>query len=197
MIREMVMADVTEVVTIHISSFPGFFLTFLGENFLRIYYESVLEQEDRIAFISFSETAQIEGFVVGSANPRGFYSRLLAKKWYKFALASIVPALKKPRIIIRLLRALAYPAANPAGENMCGLYSVCVNPTTQSRGIGQQLVERFLQDAKAKSCQEVFLTTDKLNNQNVNCFYQKLGFQVEKEYTTPEGRQMLYYVKRI
>lgn len=197
MIREMVATDVTAVVAIHMASFPGFFLTSLGTNFLKAYYGSVVELEEKIAFVKYCSTGELQGFVVGSANPRGFYKRLLKKRWYRFALASVVPALKNPMIIFRLLRALSYPSETPTGEKMCGLYSICVDPLIQSHGIGRQLVAHFLQEAQKRKCREVFLTTDKQNNQIVNSFYQNLGFEVVKEYVTPEGRQMYYYIKQL
>lgn len=197
MIREMIATDVTAVVAIHMASFPGFFLTSLGQRFLKTYYGSVLELEERIAFVKYSEAGNLQGFVVGSANPRGFYTRLLKKRWYRFALASVAPALKNPMIIFRLLRALSYPSETPTGEKMCGLYSICVDPLIQSHGIGRQLVECFLHEAQRRNCREVFLTTDKLNNQIVNNFYQSLGFEVAKVYVTPEGRQMYFYIKQL
>lgn len=197
MIREIAATDIDNIVSIHMASFPSFFLTFLGADFLRIYYSSVIEAEDRIAFVSYDENAKIQGFVVGSINPQGFYSRLLIRRWYKFAWVSILPVLRKPLIIGRLLRALTYPANTPAGNNICGLFSICVSPSTQLQGVGHQLVEQFIQEAKNKGCQKVFLTTDKKNNDYVNGFYQKMGFYIEREYITPEGREMNYYSRHL
>jgi hypothetical protein len=39
-----------------------------------------------------------------------------------------------------------------------------------------------------------FLATDALNNDKINNFYRKLGWNLESTYTTSEGRVMNRYV---
>ena len=51
----------------------------------------------------------------------------------------------------------------------------------------------FLEEARSRGCRRVFLTTDRDRNEAVNAFYQKLGFRVEREFQTPEGRAMNEY----
>lgn len=41
---------------------------------------------------------------------------------------------------------------------------------------------------------EVELRTDKYNNQATKLFYQRLGFIMERSFTTPEGREMNQYL---
>ena len=41
------------------------------------------------------------------------------------------------------------------------------------------------------------LTTDRVDNDAVNAFYGKLGFEFARAYTTPEGREMNEYVMRL
>jgi len=70
------------------------------------------------------------------------------------------------------------------------LMSLGVLPEEQGRGIAQALVKEFLSEATRRGLAEVNLTTDRLNNEEVNRFYQQLGFGVVRTFTTPEGRQM-------
>ncbi|WP_035273100.1 GNAT family N-acetyltransferase [Desulfogranum japonicum] len=186
--------DIESVVEIHLSSFPSFFLTFLGPGFLKIFYKGICSASDGIAFISLDSKGTPAGFVVGTSNPRGFYTKLLKSSWYKFALASVIPIIKKPSIFFRVARGLKHPGDNPIGTDIAGLFSIGILPEVQRQGVGQKLIKAFLDGAKEKGCNKVFLTTDRDENANVNAFYQKVGFDIQRQYITPEGRRMNEYI---
>ena len=193
MIRTMKQNDVVTVVKVHLASFPGFFLSFLGTRFLALFYSGICNAPEGIAFVYLDDSGSPAGFVAGTSNPRGFYSRLLKRGWLQFALASIVPVLKKPSVIGRVARAVSHPSGNPIGEDVAGLFSISVLPELQGTGAGKKLVQAFLDEAKQRGCIRVFLTTDRDNNVAVNSFYQKLGFSIERQYETPEKRRMNEY----
>jgi ribosomal protein S18 acetylase RimI-like enzyme len=193
MIRRMESSDVDRVVAIHLESFPGFFLSFLGPRFLSLYYSGICKVPEGIAFVYLGKSGLSEGFVAGSSNPRGFYSRLLKCDWRKFAVASLGALVKKPAIINRLARAVFHPSKNPVGVDVAGLFSIGVQPTLQGTGAGKELVNAFLNEAAQRGCARVFLTTDRDNNNAVNGFYQKLGFRIERQFVTPEDRRMNEY----
>jgi ribosomal protein S18 acetylase RimI-like enzyme len=185
--------DVSVVVKVHLASFPGFFLSFLGPRFLSLFYVGICSAPEGIAFVYLNDAKIPAGFVAGTANPGGFYSRLLKRDWFKFALASIVPVLKKPSAILRIARAVSHPSDNPIGNDVAGLFSIGVLPELQGIGAGKKLVQAFLDEAQRRGCKRVFLTTDRDNNEAVNAFYEKLGFDIERQYVTPEGRRMNEY----
>ncbi|HXE95882.1 MAG TPA: GNAT family N-acetyltransferase [Dongiaceae bacterium] len=185
--------DVAAVVKVHLASFPGFFLSFLGPGFLSLFYSGICSAHEGIAFVYLNNAGIPAGFVAGTSNPGGFYSRLLKRDWIKFALASIFPVLKKPSVIKRLLRAVSHPSDNPVGDDVAGLFSIGVLPELQGTGAGKKLVRAFLNEATKRACKKVFLTTDRDNNDSVNSFYTSLGFSVEHQYVTPEGRRMNQY----
>lgn len=185
--------DIDQVVRIHQASFPGFFLSFLGPRFLSLYYLGVCEAPEGIAFVSLNLSGDSAGFVVGTTNPRGFYTRLLKRDWLRFSVASVNALLRRPSAIRRVSRALLHPSQNPSGDEVAGLFSIGVSPELQGTGAGKKLVQAFLGEAKRRSCRQVFLTTDRDDNDTVNAFYRKMGFRVEREYTTPEGRRMNEY----
>lgn len=184
---------VKDVVNIHLSSFPGFFLTSLGPQFLSLFYSGICSAREGIAFVYMNANGKPAGFVAGTANPSGFYSRLLKRDWLKFALASVVPVLKRPAIAWRMVRALNHPSENPVGDDVAGLFSIGVLPELQGTGAGKKLVRAFMDEAKNRGCSRVFLTTDRDGNENVNAFYMSLGFEIERQYITPEGRRMNEY----
>ncbi len=193
MIRKLRMNDVSHVVAVHLSSFPGFFLSFLGPGFLSLFYSGICTAPEGIAFVYLNDAGSPAGFVAGTSNPGGFYSRLLKRDWLKFALASIIPVLKKPSVIGRVARAVSHPSDNPIGDDVAGLFSIGVLPELQGTGAGKKLVQAFLDEARQRGCKRIFLTTDRDNNEAVNAFYEKLGFSVERQYVTPEGRRMNEY----
>lgn len=192
-IRPMITADVPAVVAVHLKSFPGFFLTFLGSSFLHELYSAILVDRDGIALVA-SDKSGINGFVAGTAQPKGFYRRLLQQRWWRFALASTVPALKRPAIIPRLLRAFAMPEQVTRQDKRGTLMSIAVLPSYQGRHIGHALVNAFLEEALRRGLHQVDLTTDRDDNTAANRFYQKMGFVCERSYETPEGRAMNEYV---
>ncbi len=59
--------------------------------------------------------------------------------------------------------------------------------------MGKVLVEAFLAEARGSGCRRVFLTTDSDGNDAANAFYRKMGFRVERQFVTPEGRAMNEY----
>jgi ribosomal protein S18 acetylase RimI-like enzyme len=186
---------INKAVDIHMHSFPGFFLTFLGPTFLREFYGSFLSDNNGVAFVAKdSETNSILGVIVGPLVPDGYFKRLLKKRWWAFCLASIGAALKKPIVIKRLFRALLYRGQAPPGRQRALLSSVAVSPEVQGHGIGRALVTKWVEEVKRRGCDGCYLTTDAYNNDKINRFYQKLGWRIESTYTTPEGRVMNRYV---
>lgn len=184
---------VPDVVKTHLASFPGFFLSLLGKRFLFLYYTGICSAPEGIGFCYLNVSEVPAGFVAGSANPRGFYSRLLKRDWLRFSIASTGAILRKPQIVSRIARGLLHPGGNPVGEDVAGLFSIGVLPELQGTGAGTKLVKAFLEEAGKRGCTRVFLTTDRDSNDSVNSFYQKLGFNLERQYETPEGRRMNEY----
>jgi len=184
--------DINAVVKIHLSSFQGFFLTFLGPAFLHVLYENISDSPMGI-FYGYEENGRLLGFVAGTDRPAGFYSRIIRRRWLRFCIAAIVPALKKPAIILRLLRALSMPQQANPGEGCGTLMSIAVLPETRGMGIGQKLVDAFLVEAYRRGLKQVNLLTDKQDNDAANRFYQRYGFHVHRSYVTPEGRGINEY----
>lgn len=193
MVRKMCTDDVHRVVQVHLASFPGFFLSFLGPRFLRIFYRGIRQDESGIGYVYLNPAGDPAGFVAGTINPQGFYKRLLKRNWLRFSLASLVPIARRPAVAGRIARALLHPGQNPVGDNVAGLFSIGVFPELQGTGAGKLLVRAFLDEAAARGCRSVFLTTDRDGNDAVNLFYQKLGFSIGRQYVTPEGRRMNEY----
>jgi ribosomal protein S18 acetylase RimI-like enzyme len=188
--------DCDAAVSIHIRSFQGFFLTFLGPNFLSLLYRSIVSDSSGVAFVV-EEKNKIVGFVVGSTQPSGLYKRLLKKHLVAFFLSSVGAFLRKPAIFPRLIRAFTISGQQLPAENCATLMSIAVDPTCQGKGIGKLLVKAFLSEAQLRGSHYVNLTTDVVNNESANIFYQSLGFELFRNFTTMEGRIMNEYLFKL
>jgi ribosomal protein S18 acetylase RimI-like enzyme len=192
MMRAMKLDDVENVVWVHQQSFTSFFLTFLGKPFLNELYAAIVVDPSGIALVSESDGA-ITGFVAGTDHPAGFYRRLLKQRWWKFGAACVKPILRNPSIAPRLLRAFSSPKSRGTEEECGTLMSLAVLPQQQGQGIGKALVAAFIEEAQKRQLKKIHLTTDKLNNDSANRFYQSLGFKCIHSYATPEKREMNAY----
>jgi len=184
------------VVDIHMRSFRGFFLTFMGRPFLNLFYGATLADPSGVAYVARDES-KISGFVCGTTEPDGFYKRLLKNHLLGFFWASLQGFLRKPSILPRLLRAFSMPGQPLPAENCATLMSIAVDPDCQGQGVGKLLVSAFLDEVKARGSQYVNLTTDAADNEGTNHFYQSIGFELFRSYSTPEGRAMNEYLIKL
>ncbi len=186
--------DVNQIVEIHLSSFPGFFLTFLGKGFLKYLYKGYIKHSDSGIIVA-SEENQIIGFLAYSTNLSEFYSFLLKKYFIPFAWYGFLGALRSPESFFRIIRALRYPKVMNDNEKYVEISSIAVDPRVQTKGIGSNLIKFLCEFLLDSPFRKIKLETDAENNEIVNAFYQKNGFKIEKKKNTPEGRRMNYYSK--
>ena len=193
MIREMRLEDLDRVVDIHLRAFSGFFLSSLGSRFLRLLYRSIVLYDESVALI-YDQEGKIAGFIAGAIAPSKLYKYLIRTQFLGFAWAATSGIARNPLILPRLLCAFLYPGKTSPLANTATLMSIAVDPNIQTKGIGKQLVNVFLQKASEHDVDQVDLTTDRVDNETANLFYRKLGFRCHRVFTTPEGREMNEYV---
>lgn len=191
-VNRLTPADARIAAAVHARAFPAHFLTSLGPAFLAEYYRSVARDASSVALAA-RESGTLVGLCVGSPDPRGFYRRLLRRRWWTFAPLAALAALRRPSRTARLLRATGHSSAQVDDAAAAGLFSLAVSPAQQGRGIGATLVARFVEESAARGCFAVVLETDNDDNDAVNGFYERLGFRMTSTYATPEGRVMRRY----
>lgn len=177
------------------SSFPGFFLTFLGPQFLRLLYREINENPQGILNVAVINT-RITGFVAGVTEQAGFYRDLVRRRKWAFAMAALSALARRPLIAPRLMRALKKPRDSSASAPAC-LMSIAVAPASASIGLGTALVRSFCEELRRRSICTFCLTTDRDGNDNVNNFYRTRGFELTQTFRTPEGRWMNEYIMKI
>ena len=193
-IRPAAPTDVAAIVSVHLESFPGFFLTFLGPRFLNVLYRTTLQQPDAIGFVAVAKPACVIGFVIGVTLQASLYRRLISQHLIAFAWASLGAVLRSPTILPRLLRAFGRSAEATEQASDCLLMSIAVHPSAQGQYAGADLVHSFLTEARQRGARAVSLTTDRNGNDRVNHFYQSLGFTLDRTFVTAEGRAMNEYI---
>jgi GNAT superfamily N-acetyltransferase len=190
----MTAADLRDVARLHAEAFPRFFLSGLGLRTLREMYAGMLADTTGITIVA--ETGgRVIGFAAGTTDARSYYRRLFVRRWWRFALAMIPALLRHPSLAARLLwRVRSATTASPrTGEAV--LLSLAVAPPEAGRGAGRLLVRAFLDAVRSRGgLRRVSLTTDAAENDQVEAFYQSLGFTRNAAYSTPENRLMHEYV---
>ena len=108
---------IPEVVDVHMQSFTGFFLTFLGKGFLKQLYKGFVEYNGSGLIVAVNEDDKIIGFLAYSDDLSGFYKYLIKKQLIPFAWYAGLGFLRNPRILFRLLRAFTYSGEAKREEN--------------------------------------------------------------------------------
>lgn len=188
---------INEIVDIHMQSFSGFFLTFLGKGFLKQLYKGFLEEKNSNLIVASDLDGKILGFLAYSSNLSGFYKYLIKKYLISFGWYAMLGFFRNPKIFFRLIRAFTYSQEAKREEKYIELSSIGVLPIKENSGIGSKLIN-YLKELDFKEYQYIKLETDAKNNEKANNFYINNHFKLYKNYLTPEKREMneyRYYLK--
>ncbi len=181
-----------EIAKIHLETFQGFFLTFMGKGFLRRMYQSYILHSDS-CLLAAQEDGKTIGFLAYSTNMSGLYKYMIKHSLIPFAWYSLGAFLRKPKVFMRLIRAFLKPGEALRDEKYIELSSIGVSPEVKSKGVGTALIEKMKQEIDFNEYEYIKLETDAVNNDLANHFYVKNGFVLEGEYETREGRKMNEY----
>lgn len=198
LLRTTTNRDVNGLCSLHMKSFPDFFLTSLGPRFLRLLYAGFAHEPGGICIVV-EDKGVVVGFAAGTTAPDVFFGRLLRRQGWRFALAAIPGLLRNPGFVARkCFGALFYRGEQPAGlANAALLSSLAVSPACGGQGLGQQLVQAFADASQRQGCSAIYLTTDEADNARVNRFYAKCGFVLRDTFKRPGKRVMNRWVMGI
>lgn len=183
---------INDIVSIHLDTFQGFFLTFMGRGFLKLMYRSYVEYNDSGVLIAFDDEKTI-GFLAYSGDLSGLYKYMIKKRLIPFAWYSLGAFFRKPTIFMRLVRAFLKPEETKRKEKYVELASIGVAPDIKSKGVGSLLIDALKSKVDFNKYAYITLETDALNNEGANHFYKKNGFVKVREFETNEGRKMFEY----
>ena len=199
-IRKAYQTDNQYLAQLHISVFPGFFLSTLGEKFLTTYYRVVLKHPETICLFAEDENAHICGYVLGRVNAKGYLKRIVKSAPLIFTWEAIKLLFSRPRALIRLVKNLD-KKRNDSEVNDSQDYAeiglIGVLPEYKGQGIGHLLFNEFVSILKEKGVGNVSLTTDANDNENTLTAYKAWGFEVYYKFISYPNRCMCRLIKTI
>ncbi|NLN89361.1 MAG: GNAT family N-acetyltransferase [candidate division WS1 bacterium] len=192
-------ADLRAIALVHTRAFRGFFLTALGDRFLRAYYGLTLTHAGAILAVA-AEDHHILGFVSGFLQPDLFYAAIARCKW-RLAVPVALGALRHPGTIPRIIHAARHVRGGQAAKapwqgTAAELASIAVDPVHAGTGLGRRLLGYFVDAAAEAGADYVYLTTDARDNDSVNAFYARNGFTLVNSFAAAANRQMNLYARR-
>ncbi len=178
--------DLARVAEIHKSQFlvPGALLGNLSPALIAAFYAAFL---DRSIFLVHTSDAEIDGFVLGGSSR----AMISCKNSFirKHALLCIADVVRRPRLLLRVFRALAKlfegwlsSSARASPRDEFRMLSIAVARRATRKGVGRALVQGF-EAAIGAACDTYRLNVSKTNTPAIR-FYEKLGFQCAGETAT-------------
>lgn len=183
---------IDQVVSIHLETFTGFFLTFMGRGFLRQLYTSYCKHSESGLLVAFEENEPV-GFLAYSAALGKLYKYMIKTRLIPFGWYAAGAFFRKPAVFMRLVRAFLKPGESAREEAYVELASIGVKPETKGMGVGSRLIDDLKARVDLEKYAYINLETDADNNEVANRFYVKNGFVLYRSFETPEGRKMNEY----
>lgn len=189
--------DIPVIVAIHIKAFPDFFLTTLGEGFLKLYYKSVLNSSDGVLMVGKSDDG-IAGFCAGTMLSAGYNTRLIKNNIFGYCGQGLKWLFTHPLRIWHLFKNMTKENAD-VGDNgeYAELLSIGVDPTKQGGGIGKRMLLALEEEVAQRGGTKLSLTTDYENNEKAVGFYHSMGYKEWYGFVTYPNRRMYRMLKQL
>ena len=196
-VRKVLKDDIHQVVEVHKDSFQGFFLTELGDHFLKVYYDCV-RKDSRGVLLGLYENGRLYGFAAATTFSKDFNKHLIKNNLLQFSLIGAWLLLTKVPALIRLFKNFSKTDSTTKDNGeYAELLSIGVSDKMQGKGIGKKLLIELENVMKSKGCQKLSLTTDFLDNEKAIGFYQALGYSKLYDFIAYPDRKMYRMIKKI
>ena len=183
---------INDIVSIHLNTFTGFFLTFMGRGFLNQMYRSYCDHDESGLLVA-EENGKAVGFLAYSGNFSGLYKYMIKTRLIPFGWYSVGAFFRRPSAFMHIIKAFLKPSEVKREEKYVELSSIGVDPTIKSKGVGSLLIDELKKIVDFNKFAYITLETDAVNNDGAIHFYEKNGFVRERMYETDEGRKMFEY----
>lgn len=202
-VERMAPQHLNRVAQLHLGAFEGYFLSRMGEGFLREYYRGYIMSPDAVAWVAVQadERRDVLGFVTGAEDINTFHARLFRHRFLPLAAAALLRCIQSPALLAELwhrrARVLGPLAARLAGRRQpqagsndaateatvlptASLTSIAVDPSQRQKGIGKALGETFNDDLRRRGIREVKLGV-LADNVAACTLYERLGWKLAFE----------------
>ena len=180
---------INDIVSIHLNTFTGFFLTFMGRGFLNQMYRSYCDHNESGLLVA-EDNGKAIGFLSYSGNFSDLYKFMIKTRLIPFGWYSMGAFFRRPSAFMHIIKAFLKPSEVKREEKYVELSSIGVDPTIKSRGVGSLLIDELKKIVDFNKFAYITLETDAANNDGTIHFYEKNGFVRERMYETDEGRKM-------
>lgn len=197
-VSKATITEIDGIVKIHQEAFKDFFLTSLGEEFLKLYYSTFVNSKNGVVYCAKKGDAVV-GFSATSYESRGFNSKLIKSNLLNYGLMATKLLFKQPKSILRLAKNLNKESKDVSIKDdglYAELYSIAVSPDCQGEGVGRFLITRTEADVREHNS-KISLTTDYYNNDKAIAFYRALGYQEFYDFVTYPNRRMWRMIKEL
>ena len=182
--------DLEVIVNLHVQGFQDFFLTQLGEAFLKQFYHLALKCETSVKVISHYEDKPV-GFAIGFLQPDDF-NNALRKNLGKFIFPILAAFIRKPYLLRTVTRRF-WDVFNEKKTTFSGAQLSSITTIDNKRGFGTFILECFLDECRNRGVDTITALTDYDDNERVRKFYSRHGFIESKKFT--RGKRNMIYLK--
>lgn len=183
-------ADLRATARLHRRALPGGFFARLGERFVRRYHATFAGSPEAVLLVAEQE-GRTAGFLAGTLANRRHYREVVRRWWPALTWAGALALLRRPRVTAEFLRTrlgryrrallragrggrTAGATAEPDGP-VAVLTHVAVAPDARGDGVGQRLVQAFVERARRAGAAEIRLVT--AAGGAAARFYRRLGWR--------------------
>ncbi len=184
--------DAAAVARLHASAIGEGFLSALGPGFLTRLYRRIIGEPGSFLLVADRDGGSgrhVAGFVAGSQSVRRLYRSFLVRDGIPAAAGS---ALRLARSLPRVLETLRHGTGG--GDEGSGrgteLLSIAVDPTARGGGLGQALVDGFLDEVTRRGGRAAHVVVG-ADNQPAVRLYQRAGFVVVRRFELHAGTPSL------
>src|SRR4029077_4159801 len=122
----------------------------------------------------------------------------LRRRTVKVALAILPVVLRRPSTLMRVARRAGQRTGTKvAAQSGAELMSLAIDPAWQKHGIGRALVASFAERVASAGVSRLWFTPDAAEYERVIRFYESLGFERSREFTTTEKRALVELARRL
>lgn len=190
-------SDIDHIVDIHMRAFDGFFLTSLGEKFLKLYYDSVRSCDDGV-LLKCERDGEVIGFCAAALLSAGFNKRLIKSRLADYVLIGFRLMFSRPKALWHLFQNFTKENANVGDTgDYAELLSIGVDPQIQRSGAGKQMLQALEKEIKDRNGKKLSLTTDYSDNDKAIGFYHALGYEEWYDFITYPQRRMFRMIKTL
>ena len=100
---------INDIVSIHLNTFTGFFLTFMGRGFLNQMYRSYCDHDESGLLVA-EENGKAIGFLAYSGNFSGLYKYMIKTRLIPFGWYSVGAFFRRPSAFMHIIKAFLKPS---------------------------------------------------------------------------------------